>query len=146
MPRGETRKDNTMNNPSLYAPIFYDNVTMVGVCFEPGKGSYTYKTDLALEVDDSVVVEVGDDQLKIGTVTHVGLDIPVEDNDRTYRWVVTRISLTYHLETRLKDERQLVSRVRKARAGSIKTQARAALGIAPELVAQIVRPESDDAT
>lgn len=63
----------------------------------PDQKFYTYVTNLALTVGDTVVVEAGD-TLKLAAVRRVDDNVAIEPNDPTkYRWVVQKVDFTEHL-------------------------------------------------
>lgn len=63
----------------------------------PDQKFYTYVTNLALTVGDTVVVEAGD-TLKLAAVRRVDDNVAIEPNDPIkYRWVVQKVDFTEHL-------------------------------------------------
>lgn len=84
------------------AAILRNDTKTVGIKFfsdrnegdEPNTQEYTYVTNLALTVDDLVIVKVID-RYKVCLVTRVDEDLQIEPNsDKEYKWVVAKVDLT----------------------------------------------------
>lgn len=62
----------------------------------PDAKTYTYVTNLALTVGDTVVVEAGD-TLRLAAVRRVDDNVAIEPNDPVrYKWVVQKVDFTEH--------------------------------------------------
>jgi hypothetical protein len=102
-----------MMNESLSIFLVDDEVRAIKCVFDSNLKEYTYKTtDKTIQVNDLVLVKVGDDYKVVKTI-----EVDVQDqlnfeSTRTYNWVVQKIN-TSDYELQLERERQLSKDINK---------------------------------
>ena len=138
-----------MKNTSLFSPLIEKAVHLVEVQFhqrERGFGgkSYTYKCDLHfVAVDDIVLCETGA-WFSVAKVTNLGLSIPLDDEESTYRWIVCKLDLSAH-DDRLAREQRLIETLQRKRLDAMRNSALAALGIdRDEVLLEVDKPLAAD--
>lgn len=144
-----------IQNPSLYLPIMDKNVTLVKVKFcqaewEPSDyeyqraKTYTYKTDLELEIGDYVAVEArASYAVAIVMETLVPLELETSSNHQ-YRWVVSHLDLKAHMRERIEYEKKLVMRVNKMRVDHVRQQMLDRLGLPSDAQSLLEEIKDDD--
>lgn len=134
-----------MKNISLYYPLVDANVRMVSVKFPDNNNkTYVYKcASPAIEVGDTVVVEVGDSgRLNVATITKVDVPLPIENDTIVYKWVVQRLQMVAH-EARLEKEQQVIEMVSRRRVENNRAALLGALGLTEQDARLMLTGETD---
>lgn len=93
-------------------------LTTVGVQYKDANGqafgkTYTYKTDLELEVGDEVIVDAPSTGLTVVVVTRLDSIADINENaSYAYKWVVGKVDLEAH-NSRLEKEEELAEEFAK---------------------------------
>jgi hypothetical protein len=125
------------------AAILREDARTIGVTFGDefaGSKSYTYITDIALEVGDTVIVPSGsDDRFKMATVDRVDDDLEIQPNaNMKYRWIAGKVDFAAYQRNMERN-----AEIEKLIAKTYRTNARQAyaqqflVGAAPEVVALV---------
>lgn len=136
-----------MNNQSLYAPIYDKSVMMHECQYHNDDGEitsrpYVFKCAIHVQEGDTVVAQTRG-WYQLVTVTRCNVSIPVEDEERVYRWIVAKVDTHSH-DTILEWEQQLVDEIAEKRIENMRQQMIAALGVQPNELTTLMSPDDDD--
>lgn len=136
----------TMNNSTLYAPVYEPSVMMHDVVFHDNDGNenqrtYTYKAAIALEVGDTVIMQARG-WYSVGTVKKVNVGIPF-DSDVIYRWIVAKVDL-HAGKTLMEWEAELIDEIHRRRAENMRVQLIEHLGVQPNQLTTLLSYDDDE--
>lgn len=144
----ETRKKetSTMNNSSLYAPIYDQAVMMHELVFHNNDGTeqnkrYTYKSAIAVEEGDTVVMQARG-WFAVGTVKKCDVSIPF-DETHDFKWIIAKID-THAADTLREWEASLVEEINRKRAENMRQQLIDNLGVQPNQITSLMSRDDRD--
>lgn len=140
------QKASTMNNSSLYAPIYDQAVMMHELVFHNTDGTeqskrYTYKSAIAVEEGDTVVMQARG-WFAVGTVKKCNVSIPF-DEAHDFKWIIAKID-THAADTLQEWEATLVEEINRKRAENMRQQLIDNLGVQPNQITSLMSRDDRD--